>query len=118
MPERWTRVVLRFRVVVIAAWLVILGLGAWSAAQLPPLLANSLAVPGTDSERARTILRESLRESDDGVFTVVFPGAAADGRRARHASSGGWPSGPRATHGPSRESCETEARSSRTSRRR
>ena len=27
-----------------------------SAAQLPPLLANSLAVPGTDSERARTIL--------------------------------------------------------------
>ena len=65
------------RVVVIAAWLVILGFGAWSATLLPPLLANSLAVPGTDSERARTILRERLREPDDGVFTVVFPGRSS-----------------------------------------
>ena len=68
---------LRFRVVVLAAWLAVLGFGAWSATQLPPLLANSLAVPGTDSERARTILRERLDEPDDGVFTVVFPGRSS-----------------------------------------
>jgi RND superfamily putative drug exporter len=75
--ERWTRAVLRFRVAVLASWLLVVGIGAWSAAQLPPLLANSLAVPGTDSERARTILRERFHEPDDGVFTVVFPGRAS-----------------------------------------
>ena len=32
---------------------------------------------GTDSERARTILRERFDESDDGAFTVVFPGSSA-----------------------------------------
>ena len=74
MLERWTRHVLRFRVAVLASWLLVVGLGVWSATQLPPLLANSLAVPGTDSERARTVLRERFAEPDDGVFTVVFPG--------------------------------------------
>jgi putative drug exporter of the RND superfamily len=68
---------LRFRVAVVASWLVVLGLGAWSATALPPLLANSLAVPGSESERARTVLRNRFRESDDGVFTVVFPGSAS-----------------------------------------
>jgi RND superfamily putative drug exporter len=65
---------LRFRVAVVASWLVVLVLGALAATKLPPLLANSLAVPGTDSESARTILRERFAEPDDGVFTVVFPG--------------------------------------------
>jgi RND superfamily putative drug exporter len=85
VPERWTRAVLRYRVAVLASWLAVVGVGAWSATQLPPLLANSLAVPGTDSERARTILRERFDESDDGAFTVVFPGgsAATDAKRAQ-----------------------------------
>lgn len=77
MLERWTRLVLRCRVAVLASWLLVVGVGAWSATQLPPLLANSLAVPGTDSEQARTILRERFAEPDDGVFTVVFPGRPA-----------------------------------------
>ena len=85
MLERWTRAVLRFRVAVVASWLVVLGLGAWSATALPPLLANSLAVPGSDSERARTVLRERFGEPDDGVFTVVFPGysSATEAQKAR-----------------------------------
>ncbi len=76
---------LRFRVAVVASWLVVLAVGAIAATRLPPLLANSLAVPGTDSERARTILREQFGEPDDGVFTVVFPGRSAPtrGERAR-----------------------------------
>lgn len=65
---------LRFRVAVVASWLGVLGLGVWSATALPPLLANTLAVPGTDSEHARIVLREQFGEPDDGVFTVVFPG--------------------------------------------
>ena len=83
MPEHWTRAVLRFRVVVAASWLAVLVLGVLSARQLPPLLANSLAVPGTDSERARTVLREDFGEPDDGVFTVVFPGRSSPTRAER-----------------------------------
>jgi len=69
---------LRHRVAVLASWLVVVGLGIWAATTLPSLLANSLAVPGTDSERARTILRERFGEPDDGVFTVVFPRRRSD----------------------------------------
>jgi len=83
VPEGWTRAVLRFRVVVAASWLAVLVLGVLSARQLPPLLANSLAVPGTDSERARTVLREDFGEPDDGVFTVVFPGRSSPTRAER-----------------------------------
>jgi RND superfamily putative drug exporter len=68
---------LRFRVAVVASWLVVLGLGVWSATALPSLLANSLAVPGTDSDRARTTLKQRFGEPDDGVFTVVFPGSGS-----------------------------------------
>jgi putative drug exporter of the RND superfamily len=70
--ERWTRIVLRFRWLVLAAWLVVLTLGAWSSTRLSPLLSNSFAVPGTDSERARAILQHSFGERPDGTFTVVF----------------------------------------------
>ena len=83
MPERWTRVVLRFRVVVVASWVGVLVLGALSAGALPALLSNSLAVPGTDSERARTILRENFHEADDGTFTVVFRGSSRPSRAER-----------------------------------
>jgi uncharacterized membrane protein YdfJ with MMPL/SSD domain len=76
--ERWTRTVLRFRLGVLGLWLAVLVLGAWSSTRLPALLANSFAVPGTDSERARTILARSFRERPDGAFSVVF--------RVRHPS--------------------------------
>ncbi len=83
MPERWTRVVLRFRVVVVASWVGVLVLGALSTGALPALLSNSLAVPGTDSERARTILRENFHEADDGTFTVIFRGSSRPSRAER-----------------------------------
>jgi len=72
MPERWTRAVLRLRLVVLACWLLVLVLGALSAARLSPLLSNSLAVPGTGSEAAQTILQRHFGERADGTFTVVF----------------------------------------------
>ena len=64
----------RLRWVVVASSIAVIGLGAWTGTKLSPLLANSLAVPGTDSQRARAILRDRFGESDDGTFTVVFPG--------------------------------------------
>ena len=70
--ERWTRVVLRFRLAFLALWLLILIFGSWSATQLPGLLSNSFAVPGTDSDRAQTILTRHFGERSEGSFTVVF----------------------------------------------
>src|SRR3954471_15663357 len=75
---RWTRVVLRFRWPILAAWLVILLAGGIATAKLSGLLSNTFTVPGTDSERARTILQEHFGDRSDGEFLVVFrvrPGA-------------------------------------------
>src|SRR4029450_2219281 len=70
--ERWTRLMLRYRWVVVAAWLVVLVGGGWSATKLSALLSNSFTMPGTDSERARTILKEHYGDRSDGAFTIVF----------------------------------------------
>jgi putative drug exporter of the RND superfamily len=72
VPERWTRTVLRLRIPVLGLWLAVLVVGVWSTSRLSPLLSNSFAVPGTDSERARTILARNFGERTDGMFTVVF----------------------------------------------
>jgi uncharacterized membrane protein YdfJ with MMPL/SSD domain len=80
MPERWTRAVLRFRPIVLACWLAVLVVGVLSGARLPALLSNSLAVPGTDSEAAQTILARHFHERPDGTFTVVFVVGKPSGR--------------------------------------
>jgi putative drug exporter of the RND superfamily len=74
VPELWTRGVLRFRVPVLLCWLAVVAAGVVAATRLTPLLSNSFTVPGTDSERARTILARDFGERTDGVFTVVFAG--------------------------------------------
>ena len=40
--------------------------------RLNSLLSNEFSVPGTDSERARTILERHFGDRSDGAFTVVF----------------------------------------------
>ncbi|MGB7587743.1 MAG: MMPL family transporter, partial [Solirubrobacterales bacterium] len=72
MLESWTRAVLRARVFVLVAWLLILVVGVVAAARLPALLSNSLAVPGTDSAMAQKILAQDFHERREGTFTVVF----------------------------------------------
>jgi RND superfamily putative drug exporter len=52
--------------------LLILVFGGWSTTRLPRLLSNSFAVPGTDSDRARTILIRHFGERTEGSFVVVF----------------------------------------------
>ena len=73
MLERWTRAVLRYRLVTLAAWLAVLGFGIAAATGLPSLLADTFAVPGSDSARAQAVLQRSFGVRDDGAFTVVFP---------------------------------------------
>jgi putative drug exporter of the RND superfamily len=70
--ERWTRVVLRFRWPILTGWLVVLLAGGFAFVHLSSLLSNEFSVPGTDSERARTILERHFGDRSDGAFTVVF----------------------------------------------
>jgi uncharacterized membrane protein YdfJ with MMPL/SSD domain len=70
--ERWTRFVLRHRWPVLGVWLVVLLAGGYSSGKLTGLLSNTFTVPGTDSERARTILKDHYGDRSDGAFTVVF----------------------------------------------
>src|SRR2546426_2215887 len=69
---RWTHFVLRFRWPILAGWLGVLLVGGFAFMHLSSLLSNEFSVPGTDSERARTILERHFGDRSDGAFTVVF----------------------------------------------
>jgi RND superfamily putative drug exporter len=71
--ERWTRLVIKRRVIVVVIWVVITLLGVASASRLTDLLTTSLTVPGTISARANTILTRDFHENVEGTFTVVVP---------------------------------------------
>jgi len=80
--DEWTRLVVRFRWPVLVAWLAILFVGGFAFTRLNSLLSNEFSVPGTDSERARTILEQHFGDRSDGAFTVVFRVRNGVGRRA------------------------------------
>jgi RND superfamily putative drug exporter len=69
---RWTRFVLRHRAAVLGFWLTVLVLGGYASTRLTPLLSNTFAVPGTDSEQVRGVLASRFGDRSDGEFTVVF----------------------------------------------
>ncbi len=74
---------MRFRALVLVAWLAVLVLGILASSRLSPLLANSFSVPGTGSEQARQILQARFGERPDGTFTVVFRTRSKEGLAAR-----------------------------------
>ena len=69
---RWTRFVLRFRWPILAGWFVVILAGGYATAKLSPLLSNTFTVPGTDSERARTILQDHFGDRSDGEFLIIY----------------------------------------------
>jgi RND superfamily putative drug exporter len=81
--ERWIRAVLRFRIAVVLIWVAVACGGVYATTNLPPLLSNSFAVPGTDSDRARLILQRAYHDRPEGTFTVVFPVRRFDERTQR-----------------------------------
>ena len=83
MLERWTRAVVRRRVAVLVCWAAVVAVGLFSTARLPGLLSTSLAVPGTGSQEANTILTQRFGENVEGTFTVVFPEANASSTTLR-----------------------------------
>jgi uncharacterized membrane protein YdfJ with MMPL/SSD domain len=70
--ERWTRLMLRFRWLVLLAWFVVIVGGGFASGRLSGVLSNTLTVPGTDSERARSILQDRFGDRSDGQFLVIF----------------------------------------------
>jgi putative drug exporter of the RND superfamily len=68
----WTRLVLRHRRLILGAWIAVFLAGGFASSKLSPLLSNTFAVPGTDSERVRAALEEHFGDRPDGSFTVVF----------------------------------------------
>ena len=75
----------RLRLWVLAGWLLVLVAGIVAAGRLTPSLATSFAVPGTESERARTILADAFGERPDGTFTLVARVPRTSDPAARHA---------------------------------
>ncbi len=69
---QWTRLVLRFRWPIVAFWLVVVLAGGYASTKLSPLLSNTFTVPGTDSERVRTILQKRFGDRSDGEFLIIY----------------------------------------------
>jgi uncharacterized membrane protein YdfJ with MMPL/SSD domain len=78
---RWARTMIRFRWAVLIVWLVaVLAAGAASSG-LSSLLTNRFALPGSDSEKAATILKDRFGEKPEGSFSLVAkagPGQTSD----------------------------------------
>ena len=69
--ERWTRAMIRWRWLVIALWLVAI-LGSLVVSRgLGDLLTNRFTLPGTDTARAETILKEQFGQKPTGSFDIV-----------------------------------------------
>ena len=56
----------------IACWAVLVIIGVSCAGRLSGLLSTSLAVPGTSSEKADSILTQHFGDNIEGTFTVVL----------------------------------------------
>jgi trehalose monomycolate/heme transporter len=102
--ESWTRRVIRNRKKIIVAWLVLLVVGGFGAANVGKLLSNRFSVPGSDAERGLDLLKARFNERGDGSFTLIFtadqpiaktPGfrreATAAGAQAASAIAGAHP---------------------------
>ena len=75
--EGLTRLVLRHRLSVLGAWLVVFVVAGWASSQLADLLTNRFTLPGTDTRRAEVILQDHFGQRSTGSFTIV---ARSDGR--------------------------------------
>jgi uncharacterized membrane protein YdfJ with MMPL/SSD domain len=63
---------MRWRWPIVAGWVVVVLAGGFATSRLSPLLSNTFTVPGTDSERARTILQDHFGDRSDGEFLVIY----------------------------------------------
>lgn len=69
--DRWGRTVARWRLVVVVVWILVVVVGSLAASLLAPLLTTSLALPGTSSQAADSVLADHFSASVEGTFLVV-----------------------------------------------
>ncbi|HEX2112080.1 MAG TPA: MMPL family transporter [Gaiellaceae bacterium] len=69
--ERWTRTVIRYRWVVLAAWLVVFVVSGAATSGLADLLTNRFSLPGTDTAKVEKVLEEEFGQKSTGSFMVV-----------------------------------------------
>jgi putative drug exporter of the RND superfamily len=79
--ERWTRFVLRFRWLVVVAWLVVFLVSLVAMSGLADLLTNRFSLPGTDTARAEKILEENFGQKTTGSFSLVVKGESGSAER-------------------------------------
>jgi RND superfamily putative drug exporter len=72
--ERWTRLMIRYRWVVVAVWIVVFVVSGAAAQRLSDLLTNRFTLPGTDTERTETILEEHFGQKTTGSFSLIVQG--------------------------------------------
>ena len=72
---------LRFRWAVVAFWTIATLAGFMAMSGLADLLTNRFSLPGTDTERAETILQDHFGQRTTGSFTVVVKGAPGSAQR-------------------------------------
>ena len=81
MIGRLTRLVLRHRVLVVAAWAVVLLVSLPAMAMLSSLLTNRFSLPGTDTHRAELVLEDHFGQTSTGSFTLVVRGPQGSAER-------------------------------------
>ena len=72
MLVNWTRGVVKNRRTVLAIWLVIIIVGLFAAANLNQYLTTSLEVPGSQSQKANSLLSQHFDENTEGTFTIIY----------------------------------------------
>jgi RND superfamily putative drug exporter len=72
MLGKFTHLVIRFRLLVIAIWVAVAVFGVFAAGGVGAKLSTSLAVPGSDSTKAEEITVKHFGENSEGTFTVVY----------------------------------------------
>jgi putative drug exporter of the RND superfamily len=78
---RWTRAMIRYRWAVVAAWAAVFLVSGAAASGLSDLLTNRFTLPGTDTERAETILEDHFGQKSTGSFSVVAKGQPGSAER-------------------------------------
>jgi uncharacterized membrane protein YdfJ with MMPL/SSD domain len=78
---RITRTMIRFRWVVLAAWLAVFVVSGIAMSGLSDLLTNRFTLPGTDTQRAEEILDQQFGQKSTGSFSLVLQGKPGSARR-------------------------------------
>ncbi len=79
--ERLTRMMIRRRWAVVGVWTVVVLVSLLAMSGLSDLLTNRFSLPGTDTERAETILQDHFGQRTTGSFSVVVKGAPGSAER-------------------------------------